>query len=252
MYNIDCKISAPGDNPQSLNLDQLTQTGMQQAVQAGVRLGLTTRLTAIVSARRGSLASDPVVFLGIPSAPPLTPARAPPGAGAAMPADGGAHPAVQARIPISPSIVWRQSVVLIYTSFSMFRARSRLFAPVSIDGSLTSSAYKSEPPEARAQRGLAAIRRFLDSTTGDVCVVSHGHLISIMVHSIAGLSLADATNSEVRLKSIFTPTAPLRHRFLVPYKPCVHTRRSDGQRGRRHGVSAQGQQRQVGAHANCD
>lgn len=52
-------------------------------------------------------------------------------------------------------------------------SRALLF-PASVDPSLTSKAYEGESPDARATRGIFALRRFLSRTRGDVAVVSHG------------------------------------------------------------------------------
>ena len=56
----------------------------------------------------------------------------------------------------------------------------------SVDGALTSKAYDNETPAERAARGIAAVRRFLDATHGDVVIVSHGHLINLMGASLTG------------------------------------------------------------------
>lgn len=64
------------------------------------------------------------------------------------------------------------------------------FIPMaSVDGSLTSKAYDGEPDRVRADRGVAAVRRFMARTTGDVCVVSHGHLIQFMTSTLVGVPL---------------------------------------------------------------
>ena len=67
-------------------------------------------------------------------------------------------------------------------------SRSLLF-PASVDPSLTSKAYDGESPDARATRGIAALRRFLSRTHGAVAVVSHGHLISLMTAKLTGVAL---------------------------------------------------------------
>ena len=60
----------------------------------------------------------------------------------------------------------------------------------SVDGSLTSKAYETETPQQRASRGIAAVHRFLSATSGDVVVVSHGHLIEMMAAKLTGAELA--------------------------------------------------------------
>lgn len=70
-----------------------------------------------------------------------------------------------------------QDTALAVTMYSMLPMAS-------VDGALTSKAYDTEPPEARAARGLAAVERFLHSTRGDVAIVSHGHLIQFMVLNV--------------------------------------------------------------------
>jgi broad specificity phosphatase PhoE len=60
----------------------------------------------------------------------------------------------------------------------------------SVDGSFTSKAYESETPLQRASRAVAAVNRFLGATTGDVVVVSHGHLIELMAAKLTGVQLA--------------------------------------------------------------
>jgi broad specificity phosphatase PhoE len=67
-------------------------------------------------------------------------------------------------------------------------SRAMLF-PASVDPSLTSKAYEGESPDARATRGIAALRRFLSRTRGDVAVVSHGHLCSLMTAKLTGVAL---------------------------------------------------------------
>ena len=61
--------------------------------------------------------------------------------------------------------------------------------PASVDPSLTSKAYEGESPDARATRGISALHRFLSRTKGDVAVVSHGHLISMMTAKLTGVAL---------------------------------------------------------------
>ena len=60
----------------------------------------------------------------------------------------------------------------------------------SVDGSLTSKAYETETPQQRASRGVAAVNRFLGATSGDVMVVSHGHLVELMAAKLTGIALA--------------------------------------------------------------
>ena len=61
--------------------------------------------------------------------------------------------------------------------------------PASVDPAFTSKAYEGESPDARATRGIAALRRFLLRTRGDVAVVSHGHLSSLMTAKLTGVAL---------------------------------------------------------------
>ena len=61
-----------------------------------------------------------------------------------------------------------------------------LLLPASVDPGLTSKAYDGESPDARAARGIAALRRFLGRTRGSVAVVSHGHLITLMTAELTG------------------------------------------------------------------
>jgi len=61
-----------------------------------------------------------------------------------------------------------------------------LLLPAAVDPSLTSKAYDGESPEARAARGIAALRRFLSRTHGTVAVVSHGHLLTLMTAKLTG------------------------------------------------------------------
>ena len=76
-------------------------------------------------------------------------------------------------------------------------SRALLF-PASVDPSLTSKAYDGESPEARATRGIAALRRFLSRTHGDVAVVSHGHLISLVTAKLTGQAFTpDVVKSEL-------------------------------------------------------
>ena len=57
-------------------------------------------------------------------------------------------------------------------------------AEVRTDGALTCCLPGvSETPAQRAARGLRAVEAFLEATRGDVVVVSHGTLISLMLHS---------------------------------------------------------------------
>ena len=72
----------------------------------------------------------------------------------------------------------------------------RLPTPLPFDANLTSS-IKGETDEARAERGIAAVQRFLAKTKGDVAVVSHGHIINLMMASINGVPLtAEVLNLE--------------------------------------------------------
>ena len=64
----------------------------------------------------------------------------------------------------------------------------RLTMPLPFDANLTSS-IKGETIEARAERGITAVQRFLAKTKGDVAVVSHGHIINLMMASINGVPL---------------------------------------------------------------
>jgi broad specificity phosphatase PhoE len=76
-------------------------------------------------------------------------------------------------------------------------SRALLF-PAAVDPSLTSKAYDGESPDARATRGIAALRRFLSRTHGSVAVVSHGHLISLMTAKLTGQAFTpDVVKSEL-------------------------------------------------------
>jgi len=55
-----------------------------------------------------------------------------------------------------------------------------------VDGDLTSKKYDSESAEARARRGIAAVDRALDRTSGDLVVVSHGHVIEYATLLLTG------------------------------------------------------------------
>jgi len=56
--------------------------------------------------------------------------------------------------------------------------------PAHVDSQVTSKISASESNDQRAARGLAAVQSFLGSTSGDVAVVSHGHLIQLMTLSL--------------------------------------------------------------------
>ncbi len=58
-----------------------------------------------------------------------------------------------------------------------------------VDGSFTSKAFEGEGPAQRGDRGIAALRRFLANTKGNVAVVAHGHIIHLMAATLTGQAL---------------------------------------------------------------